>query len=67
MGNCNSEDICQQNDNMAKEDCGLVEENDDLNWRVQSLEFVEYHSEKESSLYTAVYVITGYLASACLV
>ena len=63
MGSSNSEGICQQNDNMAKEYCGLIEEPGNLDRRPQPFKLEEYHREKESS-YPTVFVITGDLALA---
>ena len=65
MNSTNSEGICLQNDSMAKEYCGLVEEQGDINRRAQLLKLVDYLSEKETSLHLTVFVIISYLASAC--
>ena len=60
MDSSNFEGIYQQNDNMAKEYYGLREKHDDVNRRAQPLN-LEYHCEKENSLYPAVFVIIGYI------
>ena len=41
MDSSNFECICQQNDNMAKEYCGLVEKHSDVYGRAQLLNFAE--------------------------
>ena len=56
--------MCHQNNNMAKEYYGLLEKHKNVNQIVHSVKLVEYHREKESSLYSALFVI-GYLAFAC--
>ena len=66
MGNTNSEGICQQNDNMAKECCNLAKEHNNINGRTQLLKLVGYYSQKENSLHLVMFIITGYLAKTCL-
>ena len=62
MGSNNPEGRCQKNNSMAKEYSSLVAKHG--NGRAQ-LFMLEYHSEKENSLYPVMFVMAGYSASAC--
>ena len=64
MSKSNSEGMSHQNDYTTIEYCGVTEELGSVNRREKPLKLEDYYSEKEKSLYPAVFVITGYLASA---